>query len=83
MSKYTVHYYYHYYTHTSKGLKRAYLQKVLTNTLHMAATLNGNTLVLQWSSGTTDGGIVWFIDGDDDITSAKYDCAFGFENAES
>jgi len=37
---------------------RAYLQKVLTNTLHMAATLNGNTLVLQRSWGTTEGETV-------------------------
>ena len=62
---------------------KAYLLKILTNTLHMAATLIGNALVLPWSWGTADGEILRFIDGDDAIiTSEISDCAFEFENAE-
>ena len=49
----------------------------------MAATLNGNALALLRSWGPADGEIVWFIEGDDDITSEIYDCAFEVENAES
>jgi hypothetical protein len=51
------------HTHTIEGKKtksivRLYLQKVLTNTLHMAATLSGNILVLPRSWGTVDGKVV-------------------------
>lgn len=68
----------------TKSFVRAFnRRKVLTNTLHMAATLSGNALVLPRSWGTADGDIVWLIDGDEDITSAIYDGAFELENAES
>jgi len=74
--------------HTMEGKKtksfvRSYIRKVLTNTLNMAATLSGNILVLPWSWGTVDGKLVWFVDGDEYITSAIYDSAFEFGNAES
>lgn len=47
---------------------RANQPKALTNTLHIAATLNGNTRVLPRSCGTKDGDTVSSIDGDNDIT---------------
>ena len=65
-----------------KNLPSAYLPKILTNTLHMAATLIGNALELPQSWGTADE-VVCLTDGDDAITSVIYDCAFEFENAES